>query len=379
MQKNKTIVFVSPSAPNSNGKGYEKLLYDRLSLSPPKYDLVVLVIQLPFSKKVPRSGDKTFRVEYFEPSFSDLIRALFKVLAGYPIQVALFSNKAAADYIQHLTSNGDTVVAITSRMGINLPEHGFSIDFVDSLSMNFERRAFLKNNLIWKASHLFESSRLKSFEAKLNNRAVKSFVVSKIDAEFIGDHVNVLPLGVQIPDEMPNGRRQGIVFSGNLGYEPNVSAISWFLKNVWHLILAECPEACLSIVGRGLSSRNATIYSTYKGVNVIGEVEDMYSELEKYRVAIAPMISGSGMQFKILEAMAVGTPVVTTKTGLGDLCARNLEQILIEDNAREFAHSVVSLYQNLERANKIAKSAFDYVKREHQDSTVVSTFFASIK
>jgi len=95
-------------------------------------------------------------------------------------------------------------------------------------------------------------------------------------------------------------------------------------------------------------------------------------------VAIAPMQSGSGMQFKILEAMACGVPVVASTLGLGDIAAVDGKNILLADTPGLFTESVISLLQSEELREKVGNSGMYYVTQNHSWDALNQHFEQSV-
>lgn len=133
-----------------------------------------------------------------------------------------------------------------------------------------------------------------------------------------------------------------VVFSGNLEYHPNVEAVRWFRSNVWPRVREQAPE----VEWRLLGSNPAAIAPFTHGdprIRVIGPVEDAIAHLAEAQVCIAPLLSGSGTRFKILEAWAAGRAVVSTTLGAEGLGARDGEHVLLADDAEHFAEGVLRL------------------------------------
>ena len=100
-------------------------------------------------------------------------------------------------------------------------------------------------------------------------------------------------------------------------------------------------------------------------MNVTGFVDSMPRALMSAQVCVAPMQSGSGMQFKILEAMACERPVVTTTLGLGSINAEHGEEILVADSPEMFSRHVLNLLKNPDRAARIGSRARQFVEKHH--------------
>jgi len=145
--------------------------------------------------------------------------------------------------------------------------------------------------------------------------------------------------------EMPRPRVQqadSIVFSGNLEYHPNVEAVRWFRARIWPLVRERAPEIEWRLVGS-----NPEAVAAFTGgdprIYVVGPVDDAVASLAEAKVCVAPLLSGSGTRFKILEAWAAGRAVVSTTLGAEGLGARDGEHLLLADDPDNFAEAVLRL------------------------------------
>jgi glycosyltransferase involved in cell wall biosynthesis len=149
---------------------------------------------------------------------------------------------------------------------------------------------------------------------------------------------NAVP-SIPLPDRI---RENAIVFSGNMEYHPNRSAVRYFRHEIWPLLRARWPGLVWRLVGK-----NATAVRPFTGgdprIEVRGEVESAVSELALAQVAVVPLLAGSGTRLKILEAWAAGTPVVSTVLGAEGLPARDGENLLLAEGPVAFAEAVTRL------------------------------------
>jgi polysaccharide biosynthesis protein PslH len=133
-----------------------------------------------------------------------------------------------------------------------------------------------------------------------------------------------------------------VVFSGNMEYHPNRSAVRFFRREVWPLLRERRPELVWRLVGK-----NPEAVRSFTGgdsrIEVTGEVEDAVRELAKSKVAVVPLLAGSGTRLKILEAWAAGTPVVSTTIGAEGLPVRDGQHLLLADGASELSGAVERL------------------------------------
>jgi len=240
------------------------------------------------------------------------------------------------------------------------------LDLIDSMQLNLDRRIGLER-LPRRWIYQEELRRVIPYESDIGKHFNHLILVSEKDRQFIkGNNVTVIPLGVDTDLFRPKEERStepAIIFSGNMGYAPNISAILWFVEKCFPHIQKAVPAASLIIAG-GNPSTEVCNLARKKGIIVTGFVDSMPDTINRASVAIAPMLSGSGMQFKILEAMACGLPVITTSLGLGSISARNDEIVTVE-TTDDFARAVSSILLNNDAASTIGKRAREFVINHH--------------
>jgi polysaccharide biosynthesis protein PslH len=135
-----------------------------------------------------------------------------------------------------------------------------------------------------------------------------------------------------------------IVFSGNMHHPANVDAVLFFLHQIFDSVLTKFPSAILHIVGAAPDRRIASAASRFgNGVVITGRVPEIAGYLERARVSICPVRLKIGVQTKVLEALALGTPVVTTSAGNSGVGGQSGTELWVEDDPQRFADRVVSL------------------------------------
>jgi glycosyltransferase involved in cell wall biosynthesis len=144
-----------------------------------------------------------------------------------------------------------------------------------------------------------------------------------------------------------------IVFSGNMEYHPNRSAVRFFRREVWPLLRSRRPELVWRLVGKNPEAVRAFTGDDSR-IEVTGEVEDAVRELAKSKVAVVPLLAGSGTRLKILEAWAAGTPVVSTTIGAEGLPVRDGQHLLLVNGASELAGAVERLLACSDLREKLA-------------------------
>lgn len=188
-----------------------------------------------------------------------------------------------------------------------------------------------------------------------------------------GKKVEILPNCIDLRDYQNLSvvrRPNHLVFTGSFAYGPNYHAMQWFISLVYPHILKENPDAHLIITGdhAGLPLPNA------QNITLTGYVDDIRPLVASCDVSIVPIWTGGGTRLKILEAMALGTPVVATSKGAEGLLAQNGRDILIADDPLVFAEHVVRLLCNKDMRDSLSLNAARLVK-DHYDWQIVMPRF----
>lgn len=234
------------------------------------------------------------------------------------------------------------------------------LDFIDALSLNFQRRSEHQSGL---AAAVFrhEAKRLRNYETRLIGLYDRMLISSRTDRDYIGAHerIHVVSNGVDLeafPYQDAARDPDLIIFSGRMGYFPNADGAEWFASQVLPILHRTQRSARFMIAGADPPARVRAL-AKLSGVEVTGYLPDLAACLRRASVAISPLRSGSGMQFKALEAMASGIPAVVTPHSLGGLDAEHGRHLLIATTAEEFAAAVERLMGDEGLRERIARDA----------------------
>ena len=150
----------------------------------------------------------------------------------------------------------------------------------------------------------------------------------------------------------PEGREPfTILFLGSFRHAPNLEALNWFVEQVLPLVLAEEPRARVLVVGSEPPPRIAFRHA--EAVELVGFVEDVREPLARYSLFVCPILSGSGVRVKLLEAFAAGIPVVSTRLGAEGLANRDGDICALADQPSDFARRVIDLLRDPQKAAEI--------------------------
>jgi GT2 family glycosyltransferase/glycosyltransferase involved in cell wall biosynthesis len=150
-----------------------------------------------------------------------------------------------------------------------------------------------------------------------------------------------------------------MLFLGSFRHLPNVEALLWFLRDVYPLIRAKEPRVRLIVIGSDPPPPHSLPQS--EGVELIGFVRDIHEPLAKYALFICPILSGSGVRVKLLEAFAAGIPVVSTRIGAEGLASEDGDVCALADDPQGFADRALRLLEEPSKATDIARRARAFV------------------
>jgi glycosyltransferase involved in cell wall biosynthesis len=164
-----------------------------------------------------------------------------------------------------------------------------------------------------------------------------------------------------------------LIFAGSLRYAPNRDGMTWFVNEVLPAVRAKSPGVKLTITGEA----GPETFRSNLDVVLTGRVPDVRSLVAAAAISIAPLRLGGGTRLKVLEAMAVGTPVVATTKAVEGLDVKHEEHVLIADTPREFADAVHRLLRERQEAQAMAARALALCQARY-DTTVVARQFLRV-
>lgn len=248
------------------------------------------------------------------------------------------------------------------------------MDFVDVDSDKWRQYARYAR---WPFSWIYglESERLASYEQRVAQFFDYSIFISKNEAEIFNGtsqgpkNIVTVPNGVDFlffkpsGSNAPSSESPTLLFTGAMDYYANVDGVIWFAQEVLPDLVKRFPSLMFYIVGRNPTPAVKAL--TSQSVKVTGYVKDIRPFYERATIYVAPLRMARGIQNKILEAMAMGKPVVTTSKAFEGIEAVPEKDLVIADEKEEFIHKIDLLLRNQNRLNSLGESARKTVEQNY--------------
>ena len=297
---------------------------------------------------------------------------LLAFLKGMPLQVGYFYSSRAAKKINKLLKEykPDHIYCQLLRTAeyVKNSELPKTLDYQDVFSYGVKRR-MEKSPFYAKPVLNLEYKRLVKYESKIFDIFNHKTIISIPDRDLIPhakkNEIHVIPNGVDHRFFSPRNtpKKVDIVFTGNMAYPPNVNAAEFLMNEIMPLVWKEKPDATVMIAGATPDKRVTSLRSDK--ITVTGWMDDIRDAYAAARVFIAPMQIGTGLQNKLLEAMSMKIPSITTPLANDALQATPNTNILIGDNASSLATSILNLLNDPQLYNKISENGFAFVKKQY--------------
>lgn len=314
-------------------------------------------------------------------------RAPRYLLSTTPIQVGYCFHWEAEAWFNANLAKYDAVYVHQIRLGrylekIRETERGrLLIDFNDAISLTYSKGKKFAS-AFWRVVYGLEEKRVRRYEVSLLENFKNFSVVSEGDRRYLKDNANgssngirfeCIPHGIdsQILNYAPRFGKS-IAFMGNLGYPPNQDAVDYFCSRIWPRLKASVPDLRFVVIGKGADG----LERRYPDVSFAGFVKDPYKLIAECSAFVAPVRFGAGVQTKLLEAMAVGVPVVTTPIGAqGIVGARDGENLFaVEEDPDEWVRVLSGLVNDRSVAMKVGEEGKRLVASRHSDVVAQKEF-----
>lgn len=234
----------------------------------------------------------------------------------------------------------------------------------------------LRQRFTWSKQRRFTARLVENFRLCTVASDIERHLLATVAPDFSSVYVIPNSIAVEEPHRSISDRIPGsLVFTGSLRFTPNYEAMAWFLHEIYPLIKAEMPEAHLKISG----DPGSRTLPAAPNVQLTGKLPDVRSLLTSSAVSLAPIRSGGGTRLKILESMALGTPVVATSKGVEGLDVRDGEHLLIADSPTAFARAVLQILREPSQVGEMVANAFELVRTRYNWQHVLPRFMSLVE
>jgi glycosyltransferase involved in cell wall biosynthesis len=249
----------------------------------------------------------------------------------------------------------------------------------------WQRLTLQTRNSLRRAYYRKLSGRMAVFEYSFINAYDMLVPISERDLRSFNSHGNtkpsrVIPLGMDVsgsPQVSYTDLNNKLSFIGSLDYIPNQEGLIWFIEKVWNKFLHPSHPYSFYVAGRNAPARLKN-YLARQPLTFAGEVEDAGKFIQSGGVIVVPVLSGGGIRVRIIEAMAMGIPVVSTSIGAEGIDVTDGSDIMIADDPKIFAEAIIKLLENQAFFANIGKNARSFIAEkmdENKLSAELLTFY----
>jgi len=299
--------------------------------------------------------------------YSGLFKALF---SGLPFQTGYFFNEKIKKQVlsvideikpEHIFCQLIRVTEYVKDVPIQK-----TLDYQDVFSKGAERMS-TKASILMKPILRIEAKRIEKYESDIFEKFNKKIIISIPDRDAINhkdkNKIEVIPNGVDSDYFKPYSLKKeyDILFTGNMNYSPNINSVEYLVNNILPELKKKIPNVSVLIAGTDPHKKVRKLASA--NVTVSGWVEDIRDCYAKSKIFVAPMQIGTGLQNKLLEAMAMKMPCVTSGLANNALIASEDNEILVGYSPEDYAEKIASLLKDPVKYEKIADGGHRFVMK----------------
>jgi len=382
------LIVISPRFPYPLEKGDKLRLYHQLRLLSVSFDIVLISLtDTKIEEKDFNHIKSMVNKVYVFPlkKWRIVFRLLFGIFSTKPFQVLYFFNKRYKKKIKTIIEmeNPDIIYNQLIRTAEYSKELKYFkiIDYMDSFSEGMRKRLD-NSSFIFKWIYNEEYKRLKRYETEIFNDFDKHSIISNQDRNTfpkgLKDKIEVVANGVDMNYFLPLNKKKiyDIGFVGNMGYRPNIIACEYFVRNIFPDLKKVKPD--IKIVFAGARPHPRVKALANDNIFISGWMEDIREAYGQSRIFVAPIFTGIGQQNKILEAMSMELPVITTSAVNRAIGATAGVEIIVADTNMEFVDSILQLLNDNYLAKNLGQSGRNFVQNnyswDYQSTKLLSLF-----
>lgn len=241
------------------------------------------------------------------------------------------------------------------------------IDYLSGIKRMRKKLTLIKQINLTK--ELLKKSNIYTCVSENELELIKKYYSPKIDGYVVPNGVDTQRYKPDLHPPVANT----LLYNGALTYGANLDAVRYFASEIYPILSKRYPEIRLRVTGRTDGVDLGEIKNS-PGVELTGYVDDIRTELSRAVACVVPLREGGGSRLKILEAMAAGVPVISTRMGIEGIDAKDGEHALIANTPNDFLHSVDSIFSNNDFADMISKNARSLVEEQYSWKAIGENF-----
>ncbi len=298
---------------------------------------------------------------FFSP---DVDRSITELLAKEEFDIILLESIFVAPYIGSIRR--------LSKGRIVLRSHNLEFSIWHRLAKSHKsglKKTYLK----------ILARQLKNYEVELLNQ-IDGLVAINVDEQkhyrrlgFKGPACTI-PFGIEPDQYLPekeNFNANSVFHLGSMDWKPNEEGIEWMLEKVWPLVCKKNKDVKLYLAGRQMPEWLKIL--NLPQVEIVGEVDDAKDFINAHHIMIIPLLSGGGMRVKMIEALALAKPIVSTQLGAKGVTVQHEESAMIATAPRDFAESILQLLNDPEKAEGMGLSGRALVQEFYDNTKLASS------
>lgn len=242
----------------------------------------------------------------------------------------------------------------------------------------WDRLAENESNPIMKMVYRINKKQLEHVEKTILKKVDGYMTISEPDFQYFQQTAAnvpgvVIPFGIdmdnyELEDDYIASDKPSLCHIGSMNWSPNIEGIKWFLDEVWPLIHEAHPELKFTVAGHG--TPDSLMQRKDENVTFVGTVPDANEFMLDHDLMIVPLLSGSGVRVKIVEAMALGRVVITTSVGAEGLDVENGKHLFIADTPEEFLAVIDKCIHTPDICTIISENARDFISMYHNNELI---------
>jgi glycosyltransferase involved in cell wall biosynthesis len=337
--------------------------------------------------------EKLGKLKFFHISKIKFYWCAIKTLfSKNPIQTGCYYFGEADEWIKRDINKYDAIYVHTIRLGRYIEEldtflkNKILLDFNDAISLTYKNGKKYAS-IFWRIIYSIEQKRVLKYEMKII-KALKNFnIVSKRDKDYLlnqsdlrDENINRIifsNIGHGVSDDLLKytylGKKNGLVFIGNLHYPSNFDSVEYFCENIWPPLKQKRPDLIFTVIGKG----RELFKKKYPDVTFKGYVENPYPIIAEHKIFIAPIRFGAGMMTKVLDALTLGMPVITTSLCADGIIETKNDNFLIvkdADDINGWIDSINNLLDNDDLSRQIGTKAREVMIKNYLNSNIQQQF-----